>query len=800
MKYFVGVLLLSLIALQLHANTLRVLNAKDLSPIPNVAVFNHDKTVSALTNENGEIDFSVFDASDVLTFQHPGYFKKTYPYASLAQLNYIVKLDERLVDLTEVVVSANKWEQNKSEIPNKIAVLEARDIKLHNPQTCADLLGGSNEVFIQKSQLGGGSPMIRGFSANSVLLVVDGIRMNNAIYRSGNLQNVITLDPNIMESAEVVFGPGSIIYGSDALGGVMDFHTKKVRLNAPDGKRYTTNIMSRISTANFEKTFHADVNYHGGKWGWLTSISFSDFDDLRQGKNGLDEFDHLYYVERKNDVDQVLENSNKNIQKGSAYRQVNFLQKFRFHFDENLDVNYSFYLTTSSDVPRYDRLIQMKDDLPKYAEWFYGPQYWMYHALNFKLKKGTSFYDAAQINLTYQDMEESRYSRKLNSEKMKTQIEKVDVFTLNVDFDKMWCEKTTLFYGFEGMYNYVKSEAYNKNIMTGAKEDVATRYPDGGNDYYSFAMYASFKSNLHKKLTLTGGLRFSYVKFQSKFLDKTFFDFPFDEIKLNNENLTASLGLVYRPSETSQLNLNLSSGFRAPNLDDVTKIFDSTPGNVIMPNDNLKPEKAYNIDLGFIKRFGDIVSLNAVAFYTYLDNAMVRRDFTFNGESQIMYDGVLSQVQAIVNAASANIWGASLKLDVALSAFLKLHTDHTFTKGEDNEKNKLRHVPPFFGNLGLTYERNRIFADFYVQYNGEISYKNLAPSERDKDYMYAIDDEGNPYSPAWLTLNLKSSYLVNESLSFDVGIENILDKRYRPYSSGISAPGINLYVAFRAKF
>jgi len=125
------------------------------------------------------------------------------------------------------VVSASKWEQNKNEVPNKIVSISAKDVVLENSQTAADLLGVSNEVFIQKSQLGGGSPMIRGFAANSILLVVDGVRMNNAIYRSGNLQNVISIDPNIIQSSEIIFGPGSIIYGSDALGGVIDFHTKK---------------------------------------------------------------------------------------------------------------------------------------------------------------------------------------------------------------------------------------------------------------------------------------------------------------------------------------------------------------------------------------------------------------------------------------------------------------------------------------------------------------------------------------------------------------------------------------------
>ncbi|GAI23612.1 unnamed protein product, partial [marine sediment metagenome] len=156
----------------------------------------------------------------------PG-LEEVYTKKELELMDHRVFLRRHIRMLEESVISASKWEQNKSEIPNRIKSIFESDIQFHNPQTAADLIGSSNEVFIQKSQMGGGSPMIRGFAANSVLLVIDGIRMNNAIYRSGNLHNVISLDPNIIEGSEIIFGPGSVVYGSDALGGVMDFHTKR---------------------------------------------------------------------------------------------------------------------------------------------------------------------------------------------------------------------------------------------------------------------------------------------------------------------------------------------------------------------------------------------------------------------------------------------------------------------------------------------------------------------------------------------------------------------------------------------
>src|SRR5690606_14493688 len=138
---------------------------------------------------------------------------------------------DRIATLEQVVVSASRWEEDKREVSSRIVTLSQREISLYQPQTAADLLGNSGEVFIQKSQQGGGSPMIRGFATNRLLYSVDGVRMNSAIFRSGNLQNVINLDPFAVDRLEILFGPGSVMYGSDALGGVMHFSTLRPRLS-----------------------------------------------------------------------------------------------------------------------------------------------------------------------------------------------------------------------------------------------------------------------------------------------------------------------------------------------------------------------------------------------------------------------------------------------------------------------------------------------------------------------------------------------------------------------------------------
>lgn len=129
--------------------------------------------------------------------------------------------------LKEVTIAANKTEQSLIEVPNQIQILKSNEIAAIQAQSTADVLANTGNVFVQKSQMGGGSPVLRGFEANRILLVVDGVRMNNLIYRGGHLQNVITLDNNILDRTEIVFGSGSTIYGSDALGGTIHFFYKK---------------------------------------------------------------------------------------------------------------------------------------------------------------------------------------------------------------------------------------------------------------------------------------------------------------------------------------------------------------------------------------------------------------------------------------------------------------------------------------------------------------------------------------------------------------------------------------------
>ncbi|MCK5338409.1 MAG: TonB-dependent receptor [Bacteroidales bacterium] len=497
--------------------------------------------------------------------------------------------------------------------------------------------------------------------------------------------------------------------------------------------------------------------------------------------------------------DVMVANADQELQRFTGYNQMNVMQKFRYRPLDWLDLTYGFHYLETSDVPRYDRLLQYQNpDTLKYASWYYGPQKWMLNVLNSSIMVNCRMITELKVTLAWQKFEESRHSRKFANNWFKNQYEDLDMYTANIDIEKRLDEKNSFFYGFEGVYNDIRSSAYSRDYVSGETKKTGTRYPDGTNDYSTYAGYLNYERRFSRELTLFAGFRYSHVNLKSTFSDTSLYHFPFDEIRINTGALNGSAGVSWRPADVWQLRLNLSSGFRAPNLDDAGKVFDSSPGNVVVPNPGLKPEYAYNLDAGIQRTIGDIAVLELSAFYTYLLDAMVRRDFTFNGQDSIWYDGELSKVEAIVNAGSAQIYGLSAMGILDMGEHFKLKSTITWTQGEDNEGYAMRHVSPLFGNTSLIYNNDRFLAELYANYNGSIPYSRLAPSEREKPHIYATDSDGNPYSPSWWTINFKASYRIIDQLSLDLGIENIFDERYRSYSSGIVSPGRNFIIAVRA--
>ncbi|MDO7618925.1 MAG: TonB-dependent receptor plug domain-containing protein, partial [Flavobacteriaceae bacterium] len=230
MKYFLRLIYVTVIGclpLFSIAQEVFVYDADTKEPLAGVLVYNKDQSIRFLTALDGRCVLNGYSAKETLYINHSSYIEYRTNVKQWVQRGRVVYLQRNAFELDEVVMSVSKWEQQRKDVPQKIVGINAQSIAFNQPQTAADMLQQTGKVYVQKSQLGGGSPMIRGFAANRLLLSVDGVRMNNAIFRGGNLQNSIAVDPFSIKNTEVIFGSGSVIYGSDAIGGVVHYYTKE---------------------------------------------------------------------------------------------------------------------------------------------------------------------------------------------------------------------------------------------------------------------------------------------------------------------------------------------------------------------------------------------------------------------------------------------------------------------------------------------------------------------------------------------------------------------------------------------
>lgn len=706
--------------------------------------------------------------------------------------------------LQEVVVAANRSADSLKKVPQEIKVISAGTIRMFQPQTTADLLQSSANVFVQKSQQGGGSPVLRGFEANRICLVIDGVRMNNAIYRGGHLQNVLTIDSWSLDRVEVLQGPASVMYGSDALGGVLHFVTRKPELaRAGQKQAFSSNMFFRYGSANQEKTAHAGFNVGFRKFAALTSLTFSSFGDLMMGKNkdffpDSTEFGKRnFYVRRINGKDSSIRNSNPNLQTGSGYSQFDLVQRFRFQPKPNQEHGLNVQISTSTDVPRYDRLTETRKGLPRYAEWYYGPQKRVLLAYDFEQRNDTVRPTRIfHIGANHQWIEESRNTRNFRSDNRSVRLERLQVSGFNLDY-KLKDGAHTLRLGGDFQGNDLVSTAQKVSVSGTGNSPESTRYPDGTNQFYNSGIFLSHSWDVHPKITLSEAFRGGFTHLNSTFKDKSFYPFPFSEIKQTNFVYSGSLGLVFRPEPATKLSALVSTGFRSPNIDDLAKIFDSSPGTLIVPNPNLKPEKTITSELNFDARISNAIRWQGAAYYTFLYDAIVTDSFSFAGSGTAEYNGQMSQVFANQNQSEAFITGYSTGFLYQISKAVSAEGSVSYTYGRVVQTGRhipLDHIPPVVSRLAISYEKASSRLMLYVLYNGHKKIKDYRLNGEDNEAYAPVNG-----MPSWYTINLRFQHTINSHFDVYGGIENILDMRYRSFSSGINGAGRNLSCTLKAR-
>ncbi len=815
---FLNVIIILLIGHLSYAQNCVVVDKDSEFPIPNVQVRNEDNSKSVVSDKNGILDLSGFKDMELLTFTHVSYVEFELLKKQIRKNFTTVYLQFKSELLNEVFLSATKGKEKRTRIAEQVAIYSSKEIQNSIPQTSADMLANIPGVKVQKTQFGGGSPVLRGMEANRILLVIDGVRMNNAIYRKGHLQNSITIAPSLLEKTEVIFGPSSVIYGSDALGGVIHYYTRKLKTS--EKPNVNTEFLSRYGTVNNEFMIQAGVELQMKKFASFTSISHSRFGDLKMGENrnhGFADWGLQYRYSNNTDKfynPEPVVNSNPNLQRNVGFDQTDFLQKIYIPFKDKNNIVFNLQYSTSTDINRFDKLTELDEGKLKYAEWYYGPQNRFLFSTQFNLDLDKKWLNNGAITLAFQNIEESRINRKFDSFNRSSQFENVKVYSLNGDFSTNLNQKVNrnFGYGFEFAFNDVNSTSKGEvidvdgNNIIGISDTytVQTRYPDGGSSYLSSAIYADYRQDLTRKSTLNTGIRLTNTILQAKWIDETYITLPDNDISLKNTAVTLTAGYVFKPNQNWQVNGVLSSGFRSPNIDDIGKIREKR-GDVTVPNVDLQPEFAYNFEAGLLKYFKDKnYYIGFTAYYTLLDNYIVRAPFILNGSSTIIYDGEELNVVANVNKETAYIVGGTVSFKGNISNTINAKASVTYTKGKayDTEE-PLSSIPPVFANFELNYVKNRLETGLNFVFNRRKELEDYNISEgidNIEETPYIINEQEYYGSPSWQTVNYYARFKTSKNIDLLFNIDNIFDQHYKEFASAISAPGRNFSFTILGSF
>jgi hemoglobin/transferrin/lactoferrin receptor protein len=497
-----------------------------------------------------------------------------------------------------------------------------------------------------------------------------------------------------------------------------------------------------------------------------------------------------HYVKQFNGTDSTVRNPDPYLQKNTGYSQIDILEKVRYSPNKYYDWILNLQYSTSSNIDRYDELKNYNGENLNYAEFYYGPQNRFFSSLKSIVKKDNMLFTNLTTTLAYQRIDEDRISRRFRKTEKLYQEEDVDVYSLDVNFLKLTQKDNRINYGMELTYNDVRSESFYRDINTNETRLTQTRYPDGGSKAYTSAIYLKYKWLPTEKFIFSAGGRYHYGIYNSDFLEGGIL--PYNNISIANGAFTGSLSMVWHPEPSWQINTVASSGFRNPNIDDYGKVR-AKDHMVTVPNPDLVPEYSYNLEAGLTKTIEGYIKLNATAYYTFLNNAIVRSEFSLNGSDSLEYDGSMYRIISTSNSNNAWIRGVSLNVVSDLNTNLSFLSTINLTEGRDiTEDLPLSHIPPLFGRTSIKYSIKNSFTEIFVDYNGWKDIEDINIFGEDN-----VEEATEHGFPGWYTVNFRTGINLTDTFHLQFAIENVFDNFYKPFASAVAGAGRNFVFSLR---
>lgn len=728
----------------------RVIHSDTGEPLKDVHVLIKGSASGTVTDLEGRFSFNDIQVGTIIRFSSIGFAtveEVVNPGAGIeVKLSPEVLLLNRQVDVT-----AQRTENIQFNVTGSVSSVNSDQLKYESPRTVPEALSSVTGVWVQKTNHGGGSPIMRGLVGNQVLILVDGIRLNNTTYRYGPNQYLSTVDPGIVNRIEVNRGSGSVLYGSDALGGTIQVLSKNPLFNSKGTTVHGT-ATGRWMGRGMEKSTRGEVEVRAQKMAFLGGFSYRDFGDLVAGRK----YGTL---------------------SPSGYHESAFDAKLKIVSGSKGLFTAALQSLVQRDVDRYDQVVQ-----GGYKLFRFSPQQRQLAYLGYEYFPGKKFIGYVKSTLALHRTVEGIESQKNNSEEMKRQHDQVSSFSYSGEIHSRWNESWSSISGVEMYYDRVNSKAINIHLVTGESNSVRGSFANGATSS-NLAIFTNHEYQ-DRRWILNGGMRYNLVSIAVD-------DVLFGSQTFNPSAWVGNVGVSFLLNEEYRIYTSYNTAFRAPNIDDLSR-FGPVESTVFeIPGFNLEPEKSSAVEAGIKVNTPSLTAAMAV-FHNRLDDLIDRVPAMWEGNDSVENRRVYQKQ----NVGSARVYGAEAEVEWKLFSSLVAFSGITYTHGTNFTKNEpLRRIPPLFGKAGVRYRKSNLFLQGEWVVAGEQSRLAAGDLSDARISVRLVDNR----MPGWNIVNLYTGYEW-KNVHLQISLQNIFDKSYRVYASGIDANGRNITASAQIKF
>lgn len=639
--------------------------------------------------------------------------------------------------LEEVKIQSFKQPSSIQQLPYAVQSLSKKDLQQTNARTLPESMMYLPGVMIQKSNHGGGSPFVRGLTGNQALIVVDGIRLNNSIFRYGPNQYMNLIEPDLIDKVEILKGSGAVQYGSDALTGVIHLETNQ--LSFSEQPKWNAKLNTRFTNRSMEKSVRPTLGFQSKNISIQASGAFKEFGDLvaggnigRQSPSGYNEYSQHLKAMIQLGKGWILKSSYQQL------HQPNVPVLFKYQFE-------NFKTNTSTPINRSMG----------------------YAILNKKFKSGK--FNELKLFISRQHIAETRKLQKNGSTQLRTEKDAARTIGLGAELKNTFSSSWHATTGIDIYSDLVNSTRADQSTLDGSSKSLRGLYPDNSR-YQSFSIY-----HLHhlawRKFQLEAGTR--YNRYKAIIEDATL-----GEVNIEPKALIFQAGVSYQLLKNVFVYGNISEGFRAPNIDDL-----GTLGIVDFryekPNYDLQPEKSLNTEVG-LKLYNKRIQAEASVFRTGLRNLITRIKTNQNIGGYDVYEKE--------NVDKGYIKGAEVSMNINASKHVYIKGNLTYLYGQSITRNEpLRRIPPLTTNLIAGYS----FKDHEI---------GIIYSHADPQYRLAQGDKddvriGKNGTAGFNIVSLFSKFNFNH-FSAQLYLNNLTNTVYKTHGSGIYEMGRSITASF----